>query len=383
MKTLCEKLSIKPLPCYEKVFDAAMEEYAEKGSFIAEDERISECISRFGIFKKWEDALCEAASGIRKNELLLQYVYLLKHAVQMEGVFDELLEIELPENEAEALSYDFASLFALLPLLPEMEARLEKRNLPREVIMDCFQEFEANADNFYAQFKKPGLRHHVVWLYKFIHCMILRVGRLNFEIFKGFDAYVTVFESKDGRHEILLSGKCFSAEIKETDAAYIGFRSNPLRPDEREEVTLLKSEWKPFLKRDDPIVSVHIPAGRGLLPELCEASYAKMLEILRTYYPDYKYKIFSCEHSWLMEPHLADFLPENANIMQFQKKYTLYQNDANGKGVYTFLFHVPEDTPLAELPEDSSLRRAIKKLYLDGGKILEQGGLIFETKTEN
>ena len=108
-----------------------------------------------------------------------------------------------------------------------------------------------------------------------------------------------------------------------------------------------------------------------------------MQDILKTYYPDYKYKIFACEHSWLMEPLLADFLSENSNILAFQSKYTLYQNNASGTAVYDFLFFEPHTTPIEQLPEDTSLRRAVKKHYINGGRILEQGGLIFETKTDN
>lgn len=383
MKKLCDDLQIKCLACYENAYFPAMAEYDACGSFIAQDARVLEVIEKYGIFAKWKDKLLEAAAGIRRDEKLLRFVYLLKHVLKTEGVFDEILEMDFPENEENSLAYDFASLFSLFPLLEDMKERYEARKLPAERFSESLLEFEANADNFFAQFKKPGFRHNAVWLYKFIHGLILRVGRLNFEIFKGFDAYVTVFENTKGDHEILLSGKCFSAEIMETDTAYIGIRSNPYDTQKREEVTLAKSEWKPILKRDDPIVSVHIPAGGGLLPVLCEDAYAKMRDILKTYYPDYKYKIFSCEHSWLMEPHLADFLSESSNIMQFQKKYTLYQNDANGKAVYTFLFSVPENTPVSELPDDTSLRRRIKELYLSGGRILEQGGLIFENKTAN
>ncbi|MBE7025821.1 MAG: hypothetical protein E7408_07200 [Ruminococcaceae bacterium] len=66
-------------------------------------------------------------------------------------------------------------------------------------------------------------------------------------------------------------------------------------------------------------------------------------------------------------------IPPNANGFRF----VLYQNDANGKGVFDFLFHVPQDTPLGDLPEDTSLRKAIKAHYLGGGHIWEQGGLLF------
>ena len=377
MNDLCDALKIKILPCFEKAFPAAMTEYAEKGSYIAEDARVYEVIETYGIFEKWKDTLLKAAEGIRKDENILRFVYLLKHVLKTEGIFDEILEIEMPECAENALAYDLASLFSVLPLIADMKARYDARKLPEERFSESLLEFEDNVDNFSRQNKKPGLGILAVWLYKFIHGLILRVGRLNFEIFKGFDADVVVFENGNGEHEFLLCGKGFSAEITETESAYTGIRSNPLEPQKREEISLVKSEWKPVLRRDDPIVSVHIPSGGKLLPSVCEEAYMKMYEILETYYPDYRYKYFSCEHSWLMDPHLADFLPADSNIIRFQEKYTRYQNPANGKGVFDFLFFVPHSTPLADLPEDTSLRKAIKTHYINGGLILEQGGLLF------
>lgn len=377
MNDLCNALNIKSLPCFAKAFPAAMAEYAEKRSYIAEDTRIYEVIATYGIFEKWKTSLLKAAEGIRKDENLLRFVYLLKHVLKTEGVFDEILEMEMPESAENTLAYDFASLFSIFPLMEDMKARYAARKLPEERFSESLLEFEANVDNFNRQNKRPGLRILAVWLYKFIHGLILRVGRLNFEIFKGFDADVVVFENKRGKHEFLLSGEGFSAEITETETMYTGIRSNPWEPQKRERLSLRKSEWKPILKRNDPIVSVHIPSGGKLLPEVCEEAYAKMREILKTYYPDYHYTYFACEHSWLMDPHLADFLPEDSNIIRFQEKYTRYQNNANGKGVYDFLFFVPHSTPLADLPADTSLRKAIKAHYINGGLILEQGGLLF------
>lgn len=194
MKNLCEDLQIKALPCFENAFVPAMTEFEEQGTYIAEDARVLEVIEKYGIFEKWKDTLIKAAEGIRKNENLLRFVYLLKHVLKAEGVFNEILEMDFPENEENSLAYDFASLFSLFPLLEDMKERYEARKLPTERFNESLLEFEANADNFFAQYKKPGLRHNAIWLYKFIHGLIMRVGRLNFEIFKGFDAYVTVFE---------------------------------------------------------------------------------------------------------------------------------------------------------------------------------------------
>ena len=53
----------------------------------------------------------------------------------------------------------------------------------------------------------------------------------------------------------------------------------------------------------DPIIEIHIPAAGPLKTEDCLASIAAANEFFGKYYPDYKYKAFTC-HSWLLDSRI-------------------------------------------------------------------------------
>ena len=64
----------------------------------------------------------------------------------------------------------------------------------------------------------------------------------------------------------------------------------------------------------------------------------------------------------------------DSNIIAFQKKYALYPIAAKGEDVFLFVFRGYRGE-LSGLPEDTSLQRAIKRMYLDGKYVYEYGGI--------
>lgn len=79
----------------------------------------------------------------------------------------------------------------------------------------------------------------------------------------------------------------------------------------------------------------------------------------------------------MLDPALREFLPENSNIIAFQKKYTLYAGETEGIDVFNFVFKMQytKEVDYNSMPEDTSLQRALKKLYLDGKYIYEYEGV--------
>ena len=61
-------------------------------------------------------------------------------------------------------------------------------------------------------------------------------------------------------------------------------------------------------------------------------------------------------------------------VTAFQRKYALYPINSGGNDVFTFVFRGFSGDTL-DLPEETSLQRAIKRVYLDGGYIYESGGI--------
>jgi hypothetical protein len=125
----------------------------------------------------------------------------------------------------------------------------------------------------------------------------------------------------------------------------------------------------------DTCLSVHIPPrSKGpLTAEACDASYRRALEIFREHYPELDIKAIRCR-SWMLSHELRELLPPDSNIITFQRKYALYPINSGGNDVFTFVFRGFSGDTL-DLPEETSLQRAIKRVYLDGGYIYESGGI--------
>jgi hypothetical protein len=109
-------------------------------------------------------------------------------------------------------------------------------------------------------------------------------------------------------------------------------------------------------------LNVHIPASGPLDPAACDESFALAREFARRHFPDEPLAFFTCS-SWLMDPQLAEYLPELSNILAFQRRFQLVpqlpkpDETRDDRTVQGYLFG-GADAALDELPQDTTLRRA-------------------------
>ncbi|WP_336209195.1 acyltransferase domain-containing protein [Nonomuraea sp. LPB2021202275-12-8] len=105
----------------------------------------------------------------------------------------------------------------------------------------------------------------------------------------------------------------------------------------------------------DPVLSVHIPDFLGpLTPAACDAAFARAREFFPRHFPREDPRVAVC-HSWLLDDQLAEYLPEDSNIIRFQRRFRqIYKAEGDG-GVISFVFGAER----AELPRGTTLERAI------------------------
>lgn len=123
------------------------------------------------------------------------------------------------------------------------------------------------------------------------------------------------------------------------------------------------------LKEGQPYLDVHVPPDGPLTPELCHASYAEAAEFFRQHF-GYT-EVIICASSWLLSPDLEDMLPARSNILAWAHDYTLLEVhiDENYHSLH-FIFDIPSlPEDLNDLPDDSSLRRAVKAHLMAGNKL--------------
>ncbi|MGW4030857.1 acyltransferase domain-containing protein [Streptomyces sp. NPDC004838] len=110
----------------------------------------------------------------------------------------------------------------------------------------------------------------------------------------------------------------------------------------------------------DPVLGLHIPDFLGsLTPAACDRSLGLAGEFFARCYPEETYRVASC-HSWLLDPQLAEYLPEDSNIRRFQDRFRLSheRKDAEDGDPVGFVFGDPRLPPQG-LPRRTALERAI------------------------
>lgn len=126
---------------------------------------------------------------------------------------------------------------------------------------------------------------------------------------------------------------------------------------------------------EQKVVSLHIPSDALFTPEKVDESLEEAGKLLDRIYPEYAGADYVC-HSWLMSPKLKELLKEDSNILSFQNRFRITHVEPENRDFIGWLFRVKGDTPVENLPENTTLQRNAKALLLSGGSIGEAGGVL-------
>lgn len=131
------------------------------------------------------------------------------------------------------------------------------------------------------------------------------------------------------------------------------------------------------VKLGDPILKVHIPmSGEPLEPAQVSSSYREAKKFF-TRLLGISDIPFTCK-SWLLSPYNREILGEKSNIVKFAAKYDIVETSEfeSAGAIFPWIFGAPQDTPIENLPRDTTLRRGYAAI-LEGGKALLSGTGIF------
>ena len=115
-------------------------------------------------------------------------------------------------------------------------------------------------------------------------------------------------------------------------------------------------------------------AGAHLVPEAIDASLKEADAFLARFFPAWQNLAKTC-HSWLLSPQLPALLPENSNILRFQHRFRITPEPEQTREFLVWIFK-NRDIPYPNLPENTSLQKAVKKHLLDGGSFVEGRGIL-------
>lgn len=132
----------------------------------------------------------------------------------------------------------------------------------------------------------------------------------------------------------------------------------------------LEYEFRP----GEQAVHLHVPSDAKLLLPLCAASLAQFRRFAAEHYPawsDWPVVI----HSWLLSPALDGLLPAGSNIRRFKGCFQITGWSRTSTEFLQWVYG-RADIPYAQLPERTSLQRAMKAHLLDGGAVGDARGIL-------
>lgn len=125
----------------------------------------------------------------------------------------------------------------------------------------------------------------------------------------------------------------------------------------------------------DDALGVHIPESGPLTPGACADSVAAAGEFFARYFPSPTRRLAICE-SWLLDEQLAAYLPASANILAFQRLFTLVPGSLRGdRSVAMFVFR-RSVAEFGSVPQRTTLQRAAVSHLRTGGHWRVRAGWI-------
>ena len=400
IEALMNSLGIEKVPPHwDEFYDDVMAEFDKKGTPLVDPAYYERLDAEYGAFSRFLETFKEAAAAIGKNEALSRYLALLAHAISDRSrAYNNLASFtppKLPEGGHD-LAYDMVTALATASMIPYAYRVMTARGIPEEMVLRSIRSIDGSVGTYADRNGgHPGF-HLIGWHQRTIDGNLYVVGSLQLEVFATFGALATVYRNAAGESLALAEGitlhrdgyalgahgfldeeGAWTANVTETEDAYVGYPYDERGYVQKTPVTLKKSEWSVAIKHGDPIVSLHIPKGTDLRDESITETMIKIRAFCAEYFPDYHYRAFYC-YSWMMDPQLDEMLGEHTNIVKFRRRYRPMTYKSAGHGVFGFIFQKPDmNFSLDELPENTTLERKLKAHYKNGGAIYEMPAYFF------
>lgn len=123
------------------------------------------------------------------------------------------------------------------------------------------------------------------------------------------------------------------------------------------------SEDRVLIEKGQKYLYMHISDNEKLCG--CEESIRNAREFFAEFYPEYAHGVIYTR-TWLLEPRLSELLPEDSNIMRFQKLFNIFGRMDNMPEVAVRVFGEYKEKPDEYIPT-TSLAKEIVNYFKKGG----------------
>ena len=282
---------------------------------------------------------------LKTNKALKKAALLIKY-ISFETEDDEFLEMEY--WKAKPPRADLSALILLSAVQKHKKALkgIDKKQKEhqitgiRETILRGLKLYKINGISYGS----------LAWGIRFVRQLLMKFGRLQFEYSYYRDPFI-IIKDKKGNKKIL-------------------------------DETHKKIKDEILIQPGDICINIHVDRHGRLEPNMVNESLALAKKSIKKYFPNTKKLIYRC-HSWLLSLQMGLFLSKDRHIMYFQSLFLLLppHEEDTGDDFFRFLFNTQKsnlDFSIEALPEDTSLRKNVKKHLLEGKSVQEGRGLIFD-----
>ena len=340
------------------------------------------------VFGTYASRVASLVPQLSSNPINALYVYFLAELIRRDSSAGIRLFSRPREDEHSEL-YDSLPLFSIALCIPDMVAELRRRGVPEDVVSSTVGMLENQIGDFVELNGHVGISAYVGWMTGFLTCRMIRVGRFNLEMRKYTEKYdilrhgsalvpVSTGDTFHRSGRILGSAGCectdgsFTTPYRFTDESFCGCVADGRFCSSEPTEFSVADGWELALTAGDPIVSVHIPTGGPLTPEICDADLARGGDIIRRHFGEFK--AYYCS-SWLLDPQIKELLGKETNLTAFADRFTRFPIRSNGEAVYEYVWSLQHPLPAEELSEHTSFAKAIKRHLLSGGRIYGAAGV--------
>lgn len=372
---------------FSEIYNEAMLEYEKCGVFFLSEEYIREVDTVAEAYPRILSLLIEEAKRIKENPSLAVYALFLHRAMQKRELFKNNIEhFALPVEE-----YPLFAFLCLIPAIKNTYFFLKEKGIDSDIIKATIRQYEECVFIYSKRFDRLGMnKRYFDWLQHYVDCEILNINRLRFEILPLSEPIRVLRNTESGEDVILMEDGdfntdglyldtppkkdyAFSCKFSESDTSYTGYPVNEDGKATGNALIYPKSLYKTVIKRGDVLLSVHIPVDGDFSREACRESYERAKEVFARFFPDIDVKGFVC-YSWMMSPELRFHMKPTSRVLGFASPYAKFPIHTEGEDVLNFVFYLKFKT-YEDLAEDTSLQRSLKRLYLNGERLYEYGGI--------
>ena len=383
-----KSLGVGAIPTeFNAIYEKAAAEFERAGVFFLKEDYLRDVQAKCNAFPRTLERVLAEAAALREKPQEALYALFLCRAMEDRALFmQHLRHFDFPKSSP------FLAFLCLVPSIVGTYEDLTRRGVPDDVVFATVNQYEECLFVYKERFDDLGMnKRYFGHLQGYVDHKFLNVGRLRYEISHLHGVYL-LQSKKDGKRVLFLKDVPmnavglrrgtppfddeggFDAFFREEGAFFVGTPVGENGRCKNEILRLPKEEYEILLRPDDMMLDTHIPGHAPLTEQLCAESYARACQLFAAHYPEFDFKGFHC-YSWMMSPELAAILKPGANVLNFQRPYLRYPVPTKGEDVFNFVFFL-RFTTLADLPEDTSLQRALKARYLAGERLYEYGGVI-------